>query len=123
MTAVRTFLGKYGLIIVLLVMPVVYGIQDISNDGNLVGLGNNLVAGLSNGSIWALVAVGYTLVYGIIELINFAHGDLFMIGSFVGYGMFGTIGLTLTTGPLGLFGGLFVTMIVCMLVCASLNVM
>ena len=51
MTAVRTFLGKYGLIIVLLVMPVVYGIQDISNDGNLTRLANNLVAGLSNGSI------------------------------------------------------------------------
>src|SRR5881398_1311757 len=95
MTAVRTFLGKYGLIIVLLVMPVVYGIQDISNDGNLTRLANNLVAGLSNGSIWALVALGYTLVYGIIELINFAHGDLFMIGSFVSYGfMIQTLGLT-----------------------------
>jgi branched-chain amino acid transport system permease protein len=69
------------------------------------------------------VALGYTLVYGIIELINFAHGDLFMIGSFVGYGLFGTIGLTLTTSALGLVGGLFVTLIVCMLVCGSLNVM
>src|SRR4051794_41333532 len=39
--------------------------------------------GLSNGTIWALIALGYTLVYGIIELINFAHGEVFMIGSFV----------------------------------------
>ena len=39
--------------------------------------------GLSNGMIWALIALGYTLVYGIIELINFAHGEVFMIGSFV----------------------------------------
>jgi branched-chain amino acid transport system permease protein len=38
--------------------------------------------GITNGSIYALVALGYTLVYGIIELINFAHGDNFMIGSF-----------------------------------------
>jgi branched-chain amino acid transport system permease protein len=104
-------------------MPVYYGIEDLVNNGNLVGLGNNLVAGLSNGSIWALVALGYTLVYGIIELINFAHGDLFMIGSFVSYGLFATFGLTLTSGALGLVGGLVVTLIVAMLVCATLNVM
>ena len=42
--------------------------------------------GLSNGAIWALIALGYTLVYGIIELINFAHGEVFMIGSFVAVG-------------------------------------
>ena len=42
--------------------------------------------GISNGAIWALVALGYTLVYGIIELINFAHGDVFMIGSFIAVG-------------------------------------
>jgi branched-chain amino acid transport system permease protein len=79
--------------------------------------------GFANGSIWALIALGYTLVYGIIELINFAHGDLFMIGSFVSYGLFGTIGLTLTTGSLGIVGGLVVTLVVAMLVCALLNVM
>jgi branched-chain amino acid transport system permease protein len=120
---VRTFIGKWGLIIVLLIMPVGYGIQDLSGDGNLVRLGNNLVAGLSNGSIWALVALGYTLVYGIIELINFAHGDLFMIGSFVSYGLFGTIGIGLSTAAFGIVGGLIVTLIVAMLVCALLNVM
>ena len=40
------------------------------------------------------MAIGYTLVYGIVELINFAHGEVFMIGSFVAAGFFGTIGLT-----------------------------
>ena len=40
-----------------------------------------MVIGLSNGALYALIALGYTMVYGIIELINFAHGDLFMIGS------------------------------------------
>src|SRR4029079_12828166 len=38
------------------------------------------ILGLCNGALYALIALGYTLVYGIIELINFAHGDLFMLG-------------------------------------------
>src|SRR5918995_2808221 len=45
---------------------------------------SQLLIGLTNGAILSLIALGYTLVYGIIELINFAHGDNFMIGSFVG---------------------------------------
>ena len=56
---------------------------------DLSHLGFNLVQGLSNGAIWALIAIGYTLVYGIIELINFAHGDVFMIGSFTVRGLVG----------------------------------
>jgi branched-chain amino acid transport system permease protein len=44
-----------------------------------------IVNGLSLGSIYALIAVGYTMVYGIIKLINFAHGDILMVGAFVGY--------------------------------------
>jgi branched-chain amino acid transport system permease protein len=121
--AVRRFLAQYGLIIVLLVLPVVYGIQDLQQDGDLSRLGNNVVDGLSNGAIWALVALGYTLVYGIIELINFAHGEVFMIGSFVSFGLYGTIGLTAATGTPGLVGGLAVTLVVAMLASASLNVM
>ena len=39
--------------------------------------------GLTNGSVYALVALGYTLVYGILELINFAHGDVFMLGGLI----------------------------------------
>src|SRR3712207_4273591 len=42
-----------------------------------------LLIGIANGSIIALIALGYTLVYGIIELINFAHGDVFMLGTMV----------------------------------------
>ena len=41
-------------------------------------------SGLTRGSIYALIALGYTMVYGIIELINFAHGEIYMIGAFVG---------------------------------------
>ena len=44
-----------------------------------------LINGISLGSIYALVALGYTMVYGILRLINFAHGDVYMLGAFVGY--------------------------------------
>ncbi len=47
-----------------------------------------IVNGLQVGSIYALIALGYTMVYGIIRLINFAHGDFFMIGAYIAYGMF-----------------------------------
>lgn len=44
---------------------------------------NQLLNGIQLGSIYALVALGYTMVYGIVKLINFAHGDLIMVGSYV----------------------------------------
>jgi branched-chain amino acid transport system permease protein len=44
-----------------------------------------LVAGLTTGSFYALIALGYTMVYGIVRLINFAHGDIFMVGAFIGW--------------------------------------
>jgi branched-chain amino acid transport system permease protein len=117
------FFSKYGLILVLLAMPVAFGVSDIVDDGNLTRLGNNLVAGLSNGAIWALVAIGYTLVYGIVELINFAHGDVFMIGSFSAAGFIGTLGLTAATGPVGLVLGLLAVLIISMLASGLLNTM
>src|ERR1700712_5302788 len=49
-------------------------------------LGSALV-GLQNGLLYALVALGYTMVYGIVELINFAHGDLFMLSTIVAAGL------------------------------------
>jgi branched-chain amino acid transport system permease protein len=45
----------------------------------------HIINGLSLGSIYALVALGYTMVFGILQLINFAHGEVFMIGAFIGY--------------------------------------
>ncbi|MDI3256258.1 MAG: branched-chain amino acid ABC transporter permease [Kyrpidia sp.] len=65
-----------------------------------------LINGLSVGSIYALIALGYTMVYGIIKLINFAHGDVFMAGAFVAY--FSYTGL-----HLGFFGSLVVSMAAC----------
>ena len=102
---IAEFISKYGLIAILIAFPAYYGVQDLIDDGNLTRLGNNLADGLSNGAIWALVALGYTLVYGIIELINFAHGEIFMIGAFVSFGLWGTLGLTADTGTAGLCSG------------------
>lgn len=48
-------------------------------------LAQQLINGLSLGSIYALIALGYTMVYGIIRLINFAHGDIYMLGAYVGF--------------------------------------
>ena len=44
-----------------------------------------LVNGLTQGSLYALIALGYSMVYGVLKLLNFAHGDLYMVGAFVGY--------------------------------------
>ena len=44
-----------------------------------------LVNGLTTGSLYALVALGYSMVYGVLKLLNFAHGDLYMVGAFIGY--------------------------------------
>src|SRR3954453_12125182 len=113
--AVWELVSRYGLIALLLVLPVYYGVQDLSDDGNLTRLGNNLVEGVSNGAILALIALGYTLVYGIIELINFAHGEIFMIGAFTSFALFAPLGLTEETGAAGLVAGLLLTMIIAML--------
>jgi branched-chain amino acid transport system permease protein len=63
--------------------------------GALLWMGpEQFVNALTLGSIYALVAIGYTMVYGIIELINFAHGDVFMVGTFVSLSFLTTLGFT-----------------------------
>jgi branched-chain amino acid transport system permease protein len=119
----RTWVDRYGLIVILLVLPVVYGIQDLQDEGDLSRLASNLKDGLSNGAIWALIALGYTLVYGIIQLINFAHGDLFMIGSFSAVGLYGTVGLAPGGPVIGLVAGLLIVLVLTMVVCGVLNAM
>jgi branched-chain amino acid transport system permease protein len=120
---VAEFVSRYGLILLLVAMPVAFGVHDIVSDGSLARLGNNLVDGLSNGAIWALVAIGYTLVYGIIELINFAHGEVFMLGSFVSAGLWGTIGLTEQSGIIVLVLGLTLSLFASMVASGTLNTM
>ena len=50
------------------------------------------VNGLTLGSVYALIALGYSLVYGILKLLNFAHGDVFMVGTFIGFGVLQLLG-------------------------------
>jgi branched-chain amino acid transport system permease protein len=52
------------------------------------------IDGLTLGSVYALIALGYTLVYGVLKLLNFAHGDVFMVGSFIGFGALQLLGGT-----------------------------
>ena len=81
-----------------------------------------LVAGISHGSVYALIALGYSMVYGILKLLNFAHGDVFMVGSFVGFGIItvfgGSTALTVNTWAL-----LFVMLLCAMLAGGLLGVM
>ncbi|HEY3185709.1 MAG TPA: hypothetical protein VGJ77_22885, partial [Gaiellaceae bacterium] len=56
-----------------------------------------LVVGLTVGMVYALIALGYSLVYGILELINFAHGDVFMLGGMLTTSMVGWFALTAAT--------------------------
>jgi branched-chain amino acid transport system permease protein len=113
-----------ALIVVLVVMLAVQAVQEPAQ------FGSQLVIGITNGAIIALVALGYTLVYGIIELINFAHGDNFMIGSFVGLTVLsGTVaGLTLFDPISGgssfllKVAGVLIAMAVAMVACGLLGV-
>ena len=58
-----------------------------------------LLNGLFLGSIYALIALGYTMVYGVLRFINFAHGDIFMLGAFTGLYVHKLIGPTLSAMP------------------------
>jgi branched-chain amino acid transport system permease protein len=113
-----------ALIAVLLVLLLV---QAVREPGLFL---SQLVIGVTNGAIIALIALGYTLVYGIIELINFAHGDNFMIGSFVGltvlagtffgFSLFSPI--TDDSGTLIKVFGVVIAMAVAMVACGLLGV-
>jgi branched-chain amino acid transport system permease protein len=116
------WIDRFGLIVLLAALPAFYLVKDLTN-GSLVSLGNAFVAGLSNGAIWALIALGYTLVYGIIELINFAHGDVFMIGSATSVGLFATFSLTTGSTTAAIVFGLIAILFITMIVTGVLNVM
>ena len=81
------------------------------------------LTGITVGAIYALVALGYTLVYGIIELINFAHGDVFMWGAMMSISIGVTLfGLDGTQSGIVTFVLVIVTLLGCMAFCATLNV-
>ncbi len=76
-----------------------------------------LVNGLSLGAIYALIALGYTMVYGILRLINFAHGDVYMVGAFVGFYVVGWLSPSSQSG----LGGLMVALAAAMAACGVLG--
>jgi len=77
-----------------------------------------IINGLTVGAVYALIALGYTMVYGILELINFAHGEIYMLGAYLGIivlGFLTVIGLTAMSLPLAIF----ITIILAGAICAA----
>src|SRR3954467_13748456 len=103
-------------------------------------LPQQLIIGLSVGATYALIALGYTMVYGVLKLINFAHGDVYMVGAFMGFYLANGLGVRgaqmLGLGPdgliaRGLLGGgtlqpslitALVVMLLAMAICAVIGV-
>jgi branched-chain amino acid transport system permease protein len=112
-----TFVGGLGIIFVVALIALLVKEATVSPSQ----FAQTTLIGLTNGAVYALIALGYTLVYGILELINFAHGDVFMLG-----GMFA---ITIGTHVFGLHHGqgpvtvliVFATLILTMLACGSIN--
>lgn len=73
----------------------------------------HVINGLGIGSIYALIALGYTMVFGILQLINFAHGDVYMLGAYVGYYVSKWLSLSKRPGLISLLIGLFFSMVAC----------
>ena len=76
------------------------------------------IDGLSLGAIYALIALGYTMVYGIAKMLNFAHGDVIMVGAYMIYTM---CTLTWTTGGLPIWAGALIAFVVAVVVCTLLG--
>ena len=80
-----------------------------------------LIIGISNGAIIAIIALGYTMVYGIIELINFAHGDVYMIGVFTSLTVLSLTGTLESKDPARIIFGLILALVIAIVVGATLN--
>jgi branched-chain amino acid transport system permease protein len=105
-----------GLVALLVAWLVVNAIKDPTAFFNV------FLIGLTTGSVYALVALGYTLVYGILQLINFAHGDVFALtGLFASYLIATTFSLDETSGTLTIVGGLLATFAIAMVFGATVN--
>src|SRR5437660_12411769 len=83
---------------------------------SLAGFLQQIINGLSQGSIYALIALGYTMVYGVLRFINFAHGDVFMVGAFAG------MYLNRWIAPRPGVGGALAVLAGSMIICAILGI-
>ncbi len=103
-------------------------------DNSTIEFIQQLINGLSLGATYALIALGYTMVFGVLRFINFAHGDLFMVGGFVGWmlfappddpaktGMWATLSRSLAEMPPGMPKVLLV-LVIAMVLCATLGIL
>lgn len=110
--------------IVLLIGPIAgFDIPSIAAavKANPLQLVQFLIIGIANGAIIAIIALGYTMVYGIIELVNFAHGDVYMIGVFTSLTVLSMTGTLNATDPGRIILGLLLALVVSILVGAGLN--
>ncbi|MBC5799900.1 MAG: branched-chain amino acid ABC transporter permease [Candidatus Eremiobacteraeota bacterium] len=82
-----------------------------------------VVNGLSLGAIYALIALGYTMVYGVVELINFAHGDVYTLGSFFSLAILAALGVSGELHGAALLGVVVVTVLAAMLLCGIVGVL
>ncbi|MEZ4497402.1 MAG: branched-chain amino acid ABC transporter permease [Thermomicrobiales bacterium] len=80
-----------------------------------------IIIGLANGSLIALIALGYTMVYGIVELINFAHGEVFMMGAMFAATVVGITGVTPQSAPFVIVGAALLALVSSMIFSASIN--
>lgn len=88
--------------------------------GDIGYLAQQVVNGLQLGFVYALIALGYTMVYGIIRLINFAHGDVFMVGAFVGFFTITALAAT-PLAAWSLWPALLLAMVVCVVLAVSIE--
>ena len=98
----------------------------------LIEMLQQLVNGVSLGSIYALIALGYTMVYGVLRFINFAHGDIYMLGAYAGYLLapifahtfkFGEFDTFTSQNALFILSGAGLVMILSMAICAVIGVL
>ena len=86
------------------------------SSANPLQLVQYLIIGIANGAILAIIALGYTMVYGIIELINFAHGDVYMFGVFTSLTVLSLTGTLTSTDPVRIILGLIFALVVSIVV-------
>jgi branched-chain amino acid transport system permease protein len=117
-------IGAVALYIAFLLGPIAgFDVPAISTTirANPLQLVQYLFIGLANGAILAIIALGYTMVYGIIELINFAHGDVYMVGVFTSLTILSLTGTLDSQNPWMIVLGLVIALIVSIAFCAVLN--
>jgi len=120
----RIGVAALALYIVFLLGPIAgFDVPDIWDHikSNPLQLAQFLIIGISNGAIIAIIALGYTMVYGIIELINFAHGDVYMIGVFTSLTVLSLTGVLDSRDPIKIFFGVILALVIAIIFCAGLN--